>query len=143
MRLRYRTLLGLLTTLACTWAVVGCGGGSDKTLTVRGKVIDKDGKDLIPTEKQLIQVAFHPVRKSKDQSPSKEANLDESGNFKVELPPGKYKITIQIFEQKTNPGPRVLSNPKEDYAHGDRTPFVRTFESRVDDFVIDLRKKTG
>lgn len=113
--------------VAASSLLLGCG--SEKVVPVRGKIVDKGqpyraqlnvNPDLIPPGEEelagLVTVTFYPVQDENQPIANEEGEVEvggysavvhEDGSFTVPgpkgkgLPPGKYRITLQHLDPRT------------------------------------------
>lgn len=87
--------------LALALAVVGCGGGGPQLVTVRGKLLDADGKPVFPGSIWFVAegAATGAERRALDAS----SMLYQDGSFRMRTDPhgegamvGKYKVTLSL-----------------------------------------------
>jgi hypothetical protein len=128
---RFRFLLPCL--LICL-AGVGCGNSN---FSAKGRVV-KGGAPFQPGEGEAVRIFFVPL------DPPQGSNYDsyagefsnQDGTFQIKgkdgkgLPPGKYRITLQLMKNKEDLFKGALMGPK--------SPFTCEVKSASDDVVVDL-----
>jgi len=119
-----KTIRCLAVLGAClSLALAGCGGGGGG-VKAKGKVTVKGGGDLvIPKGAQLV-VVFIPEEKAADTYPANfpdaaKTDFEVSGKENKGIPPGKYKVTVELNEYGPPAGKKDLLGGK--YAAG-KTP---------------------
>src|SRR5262245_21711719 len=89
----------------------GCGKSS---IEITGKLTKNGGP--LPSGQPMITLSFAPEETTKhgtmDTKQTYPTILNrETGEFSVELPPGKYKVNVLMFDSRSSP-PKILpSNP--------------------------------
>jgi len=135
MRVPTAITLGLIICLAC----VGCGSGKLRT---KGHVV-KDGTTFIPESGTYLEVTLLPV-----VGPGEKAKNwyycevdEETGVFRAAgpdkrgVPPGKYKVVIELKKNKKD-----LFKGKYDTVN---SPYVVDLDGNTDEIVIDLDHPPG
>ena len=129
-------LLTLALVLAMAMVATGCGK-SDGKLRARGRLL-KGGEEYIPGEDEYIQITFVPI--PEDGKPAMDyywAEVDQdTGTFAASgkdlkgLPPGKYRIAVELKKNKKD-----LLGGKYD---PEKSPFVFDIEPDSEEIIIDL-----
>jgi hypothetical protein len=129
-----RPLRTLVPVIILSLTAVGCGGSH---LKPKGHVL-KGGQPYLLPEGEGLRIFFVPVDPAKsDHFDSFAAEYDPSnGSFQVQgkdgkgLPPGKYRVDIQLMKSKEDLlGGKLM---------GKKSPFVLEVTSSGGDLVIDL-----
>ncbi len=121
---------------AATLAVAGCG---DQMLQPRGKLL-KGGQPIPPAEGQSIRVTFVPI--APDGKPPADyyyaetdqatATFRPAGKDGRGLPPGKYRVAVEIMVKKKD-----ALNGRFD---PEKSPYVFDVSAKSGEIVIDLDK---
>jgi len=82
--------------LACLLAVSGCGGNSGET-EVSGKVT-QDGQPLEVSEQGEFVMVFYELKNGQMGERSYVASIQRSGEYQVALPPGEYRVGVQLMD---------------------------------------------
>ncbi len=88
---------------ACTLLLLsGCGGGSGKKVNLEGKIV-KDGQPYKPSAGESLSIAFKGT--DADGKPSTFGGaITPEGTFVANnIPPGKYKVQINLTSGGTTP----------------------------------------
>lgn len=92
-RLRFYSLCGLL---ACLVAVGGCAE-KDSGVEVSGQII-QDGQPLEINEQAGVIMGFYELRDGKLGERSYTASVEKSGAYRVALPPGNYRVSVELMD---------------------------------------------
>jgi hypothetical protein len=129
-----RPLRANVLIMILSLTVIGCGGSHMKA---KGHVM-KGGQPFLLPEGEGLRIFFAPVDPAKsDHFDSFAAEYDPSnGSFQVQgkdgkgLPPGKYRVDIQLMKSKEDLlGGKLM---------GKKSPFVLEVTSSGGDLLIDL-----
>ncbi len=133
--------LGVCVLFVVVSIPIGCGRGEGLLIT-KGQIV-KSGEPLIPADGQTLQVGFIPI--SPDGSPAKNwyvAEVDpktgtfsSTGPFKKGLPPGKYRVAVELLQKKKD-----LFKEKFNGANG---PFVVDVDTTLKPIVLDVETATA
>lgn len=82
--------------LACLLAAGGCGKGNSN-LEVSGK-ITRGGQPLTVSDKGEFVLVFHELQGGQLGGHAYAASVDHAGAYRVELPPGKYRVAVQLMD---------------------------------------------
>jgi hypothetical protein len=93
---RFVHLARLGCLLACLLAAGGCGEG-DSNLQVSGK-ITRDGQPLTVSDKGEFVMVFHELQGGQLGGHAYAATVDHAGAYRVALPPGKYRVAVQLMD---------------------------------------------
>ena len=115
--------------------VVGAGCGSH--IKTKGRVV-KGGEPFKPGEGEGVRIFFVPLDPREDNTYDSYAGEfnNENGTFQIKgkdgngLPPGKYRITMQLMKDKEDLFSGALMGP--------RSPFTCEIKSSSDEVVVDL-----
>lgn len=86
----------LVAPVLMGWCLLlpGCGSGK---ITVKGQILEK-GAPLKFEPTDQVALMFYPEVSKGEESRNHTGHLDKEGNFEVrDIPPGKYKVTFQVF----------------------------------------------
>jgi hypothetical protein len=127
---RFRCLLPCLLI-----AFVGVGCGSQ--IKAKGRVV-KDGAPFQPGEGEAVRIFFVPLDPPQGTTYDSYAGEfnNQDGTFQIKgkdgsgLPPGKYRITMQLMKNKEDLFNGGLMGP--------RSPFTCEVKSSSDEVVVDL-----
>ena len=93
--------LRLLVVMLLGCLVAGCGQSQVKA---RGRLV-KSGQPFVPSEKEIVHVAFFPAGEESASSKSYVVKFNrQDGTFQVigtdgkGLPPGKYRVTVSVMK---------------------------------------------
>jgi hypothetical protein len=125
--------------LVCALFVTGCGSNM---LKVKGRVV-KAGQPFIIAPDESMRIVFVP---SEPLSPDKYDSFfaiysREDGSFRVTgkdgngLPPGKYKVGLELLKHKNDEFKGAFS--------AKRSPFAFEVKSSSDEIVLDLAQIKG
>ena len=125
----------LLLPLLMGMLAIGCGDSSH--IKAKGRLV-KGGQPYLAPEGTGFRVFFVPLEAPKgNQFDSFAAEYNpETGSFLVKgkdgkgLPPGKYRVDLQLMKSKED-----LLNGK---LMGKKSPYIMEVTSSADDLVIDL-----
>jgi hypothetical protein len=131
MRLRLHLVLGFLISLL----VVGCSSSS--FIKTNGRVV-KGGQPYLAEKGQGLRIFFVPLAAPEGQHYDSYAAMydPQDGSFEVQgkdgkgMPPGKYRIDLQLMKDKEDLLNGALLGPK--------SPFTCEIKSGSDEVVIDL-----
>jgi hypothetical protein len=94
--------------------VVGVAGCSPSSVTVKGRVL-KGGSPMVVTKETYVTLMFFPevADPTAPGTSSHSAKFDQqTGNFTVDLPPGKYRISLTVAAPPKKAGePYVPGTP--------------------------------
>jgi hypothetical protein len=132
----HRLLTSVLVLAFLVVTIAGCGKGDGK-LRAKGRLL-KGGEEYIPDEDEFIQITFVPI--PEDKKPAMDyywAEVDQdTGTFAASgkdlkgLPPGKYRIAVELKKNKKD-----LLGGKYD---AEKSPFVFDIEPDSEEIIIDL-----
>jgi hypothetical protein len=130
MRVRWHLVAGALVGLF----LLGC---TDSQIKTRGKVV-KGGQPYLTEKGQGFRIVFQPLEAPDGKHfDSYAAAYDPSdGTFEVQgkdgkgLPPGKYRVSIQLMKDKED----LLGNQ----LMGNKSPFTCEIKSDRDEVTLDL-----
>jgi hypothetical protein len=114
-------------------SILGCGAG-DQRFNAKGR-ITLDGKPFQTKEKEKMRIFFQPLSESATESYAGEYNGEE-GTFTVVgkdlkgIPPGKYRVSIQLI----NNGNDLFHNKLA----GAKSPFTCEVVDAKSEVTIDL-----
>jgi len=137
MKSHFRSVLLFVPCLVLCLAASGCGGGGSK---VTGKVVN-NGQPFSLSDKGLIQLLFIPEGHDQGQQFPASTNKPD-GSFEVAgpegkgLPPGKYRISVQVFD------PYPTTDKLDGKFLKEKSPIVKDI-SGSQSITIDVAKPEG
>jgi ABC-type glycerol-3-phosphate transport system substrate-binding protein len=123
----------LLPCLLICVASAGCGS----QIKAKGRIV-KGGEPFKPGEGEGVRIFFVPLDPPEGNTYDSYAGEfnNENGTFQIKgkdgngLPPGKYRITMQLMKNKEDLFNGALMGP--------RSPFKCEIKSAADEVVVDL-----
>jgi hypothetical protein len=130
-----RTLVLVSVGLLIGSFALGCGrGGGDGRVNAKGRVL-WDRKPFLPKDNESVRIYFLPIDEAATESYAAEYN-GQAGTFTVVgkdrkgLPPGKYRISIQLIVQ----GNDLFRNRLA----GAKSPFTCEVADALTEVTVDL-----
>jgi hypothetical protein len=100
--------------ISAALAVLALSGCSPSSVTIKGKII-KNGAPMTVSKDTMVTVKFDPQAKDEQAEGVKSHSAkfnQETGTYSVDLPPGKYKVTVSVaMPPKTPGGPQAPTPP--------------------------------
>lgn len=131
---------GFWSTLACIIALTALSGCSSGLLHPHGRVTS-EGEVLRGRKGERLLVIMHRLDEGNKELDSFIANIKPEAGFEVHghhgkgIPPGKYRISVQITNKKGE-------NDRLKGAFGpEKSPFVRDITDDDEEIVVDIGKR--
>jgi hypothetical protein len=124
----------IVTLMLCV--ALGAGSGCGGNIQVSGK-LTKGGKPLPPSQTGHVEIKLIPVN-AKEHYTTQVGIVDEKGSFEIpDVPPGKYKVTVEEMGDPTNPASDTLGGQFSEQ----NTKIIREIDGKPLD--IELNKPEG